>query len=893
MIQPGHKTNILIMFLLGIIPLLWFRDAPLIAGADFEFTFSPSESFRGSSYTWDEVRYAGWDQSQVSILKLPYYLFLSALSSVGIPLDIVEKIVFAALFVLPGLSMFYLSLILFKDNLSRLLSSLFYTLNLYTLIHWHNGQMFVILAYGVIPLLLGIFLRGLKKKQILKYSVLFGLASVLMAPGSRFPLMAVALFLTASLSLLYLLLHRNKIEITFTLKFTVVCFLMFLIANLWWITPVLSLLQSSSENVQFLLGGLQHVYLESGFTSFLEVSRLLGEWGWYTTFNGAPYYTFANSYSTDPLLVIITFLIPVLAWSALLAAPKSHLVLSVSIMTVLGVLLSMGTYLPFGAFYQAFYQNAPFFWIFRNPYRSFVPIIALGYAFLIGALIERVRAINIQFIHRFHIKIGREKCRFALSALLLVLIVSSTWPFFTGDVIEEQFRFHEVPSYYSQANDYFMNQSSNSKVLLLPSSLTFGVKYNWGYVGPDILPMVVARPQIRAFAYYSHTSEILNYLHRSYESGYNGRLAEMLSLMGIEYVMIDYSVDSTYYNVTPAYRLERIIETQPNILFEQEFGPLKIYRNLLPTDEISASKTITLVIGKLDALESLLQHPHSNKSTALFFMDDLQNGKSSFISRNSDTIFIYHSAIDFINNSGWTQLSSGALDTDAASFRNASVTYEFQVPENGTYELLANVRWDRLRGLLKAKIDDGPWSNGSIPYAEVDCENSYYSEISLGKYELSAGLHAVSLMNSKPSSLPEGHQELSYIVLVNSKEVYQKESEVKVDYTKITPTQYKIDIETDSPFFLIFLQSYAPGWKLTIATEEIESIQVNGFANAFYVPKTGKYQALMEYLPQRLFEVSALVSIVLQAICILLVIMTSRHSRFLFRAIARKRMHKY
>jgi len=868
----GLRTDIVLLIVVGIVPLMWFRGFPIIMGADFELPLLPREALSRSMYLWEEIQFGGWDQSQVNLPKIPYYFFLSASSSVGIPLHLIEKIVFAALFVLPGLSMYYLSIILFKNNLSRLLGALFYTLNLYTLIHWHNGQMLVILPYAVIPLLLGIFLRGLKKKQIFKYAVLFGLASVLMAPGSRFPLMVVALFLTASLSILYLLLHRNKIEISFTLRFTLACFLMSLIANLWWIIPVLSLLQSSSENVQLLLGGLKHVYLESGFTSFLEVSRLLGEWGWYTTHNSVPYYTFANMYSIDPLLVTVTFLIPVLAWSALLVAPKSRLVLSVSIATIFGVFLSMGTYPPFGALYQVLYQYVPFFWIFRNPYRSFVPIIALGYAILIGALIDKARAFNIPITHHFKIQIDQNTCKFALTALLLVLIVSSTWPFFTGDVIEDPLRIQEIPSYYSQANDYFLNQSTDSKLLLLPSSPTFGGRYTWGYTGPDILPNLISQPQVRTFAYYSDTSELLNYITKSLETG-NKNLAKLLSLMGIEYVMIDYSIDSSYYNVTPAIRIEQTISSQTDIRFEREFEQLKIYRNLIPVKEIFATRTQALVAGGIQALESLLQRPSFDTSTAIFFLDDLDESQRSPIAQDSDTVLIYRNATEFQNNSGWRIVSSEALGTHLASYGNATVTYEFNVPKASTYELWANVKWNETSEPLKVKLDDGPWSESIIPDAEVSSGNSSHSEIIMGTYQLPSGIHKVTLTDSEPLTHQEVYKELRYVALMEADETSEKElGSVKLDYIQITPTLYKVLIESNSPFFLVFLQSYAPSWRLIIDNEETEGIRVNGFANAFYVSKSGKYEATLEYTPQRLFEISALGSIVLQIAAIFLLI---------------------
>lgn len=868
----GGKIVILIFCFLGIIPLTWFRNAPFVNGADFEFPLSASENFRRSTYLWDNVQYGGWDQSQVNLPKLPYYAFLSLMHSLGISMPIIERFFFATLFILPGLTMFYLSLIFFKNLWPRLLSSLFYTLNLYTLMHWHNGQMLVILPYGIIPLLLGLFLRGLKKKKLWKYSILFSLVSILLVPGSRFPLMAVAVLLTLAFSIFYFLSHRNKENLVFTLKFMIACLLISLLVNAWWILPIISLLQSSSANIQLLLGGLERLRFESGFASFLEVFRLLGDWGWYSGYKGVPYYSFAHVYTTSSFLILSTFLTPMLAWLALLKLPKNRLVLLLSILAIFGIFLSMGSHPPFGAIYEVLYQNVPLFWIFRNPYRSFMPIIILSYAILIGVITE-----NLPSLLQIKGRISKDLIKPIFSVGLVFLIILSTWPFFTGDVIEEQFRFNSVPNYYVEANEWFETQPSSLKVMLLPPSPSVGVKYNWGYVGPDILPNVITRPQVRTFAYYNHTSENLKFITESLKNGYSKNLAETLSLMGIGYVLIDYSVDTTYYNVTPGSHFEQIISSQENMQFEQRYGQLKIYRNLKPVKEIFAAEAQAFVVGTIDSLESVIQVPGFDTNAAILFSDHLNDEQRNHALQNADAIFLFRNARDFTENSGWL-VSSSILSTNVARFENATVAYQFNVPKNGNYELRVNVRWGKLRGNLKAKIDEGPWSNGFIPHADVEFEDFYYAEASLGTYQLSTGTHTVYLMNSKPLIESEGYQDLRYVVLIQQNRNDLKK--VKLDYKQQKPTLYKISIDTDTPFHMIFLQSYAPGWRLILDDHEKESIPANGFANAFYISKIGKYEATLEYLPQRFFEISVLGSITIQLALAVWIAIDTLNSRF-------------
>ncbi len=81
-----------------------------------------------------------------------------------------------------------------------------------------------------------------------------------------------------------------------------------------------------------------------------------------------------------------------------------------------------------------------------------------------------------------------------------------------------------------------------------------------------------------------------------------------------------------------------------------------------------------------------------------------------------------------------------------------------------------------------------------------------------------------------------------------------------------TPTKTTVNIRNaTAPFYLVFRETYDPGWEAFYANgTRIDSayhIQVNGFANAWYVNKTGSYSITIYYTPQTTGWGSMLISI--------------------------------
>jgi hypothetical protein len=75
----------------------------------------------------------------------------------------------------------------------------------------------------------------------------------------------------------------------------------------------------------------------------------------------------------------------------------------------------------------------------------------------------------------------------------------------------------------------------------------------------------------------------------------------------------------------------------------------------------------------------------------------------------------------------------------------------------------------------------------------------------------------------------------------------------KIDSTKYT---YQIKNATQS-FILVFSELFDAGWRITDSTEHFLA---NGYANAWKINRTGDFDGVIEFYPQKLLRIGYLVS---------------------------------
>ncbi len=116
-----------------------------------------------------------------------------------------------------------------------------------------------------------------------------------------------------------------------------------------------------------------------------------------------------------------------------------------------------------------------------------------------------------------------------------------------------------------------------------------------------------------------------------------------------------------------------------------------------------------------------------------------------------------------------------------------------------------------------------------------------------------------------------------------------QEKEVQVEFQKINSARYKVEVKARKSFWLIFSESFDPGWKAYVRqSSEVkdrwtnfewsamlsvlrdwgkrskikEHYPVNGYANAWWVP-AGEFEMIIEYTPQRWLEIRIAVCLII------------------------------
>jgi hypothetical protein len=109
----------------------------------------------------------------------------------------------------------------------------------------------------------------------------------------------------------------------------------------------------------------------------------------------------------------------------------------------------------------------------------------------------------------------------------------------------------------------------------------------------------------------------------------------------------------------------------------------------------------------------------------------------------------------------------------------------------------------------------------------------------------------------------------SFVDANNLLSSYQPNS-TSITYQEVNPTQYTVHVNASAPFYLVFSESYDNGWVATINGQQIPGqyhFTANGYANGWYINKTGTYTITLEFTPQNLFYAGAVISITTLITC--------------------------
>ena len=167
--------------------------------------------------------------------------------------------------------------------------------------------------------------------------------------------------------------------------------------------------------------------------------------------------------------------------------------------------------------------------------------------------------------------------------------------------------------------------------------------------------------------------------------------------------------------------------------------------------------------------------------------------------------------------------------------------FYFRAPEN---EILVDWYINKQNGLEKIKTF-GSWdiylNKFYLPKIyKVDKIESVEYLAQIEKFDLNKNLAFTVGKN------PAGNEDFSAI----------SDNGGQFNFFKISPSEYRIRIRTNKPFYLIFNEAFDQNWRVFDGKNDLskDHFLVNSFANAYKIKKTGTYDLVLKFLPQENFN---------------------------------------
>ena len=784
---PGflnYRTTfeVILILLVGLVPLIWFKDSLLINFHDFNFSLRPIVN--RFFYTWEDIHAPGSGNTR-HLAEIFYRSFIALPTKLGISLATMEKMYFVLVFISSGLSMYYLTSILVpkeQRGVAPLASAFFYMFNPFIMNDlWHI--LFLVDFYALFPLIFALYIKGLREKRFFIYSFL--ISAIFATILSHAMVNPVSLVIGSLILFSYLIAYlidkrKDRHKVINAFKFNLYLAIVWLFLNSWWLFPQISTL---SQEFSYATGATEDIgittssilQVESKRSTLLNVFRLGGGWGFNGEYKGDAYVSYAEVYST-PFFQIIGFLIPILVFYGLLKKGVKHS-FYFGVLAIIGLFLIKGTQPPFGGAFLWIFKNIPLFAIFRHFQDKFSHIVVLSYAFLFGMGINYL----INFLKSISNTYKNQITAFTLVVIFVAIFGIYAYPMWTGEVISKGGEIipsgHiKVPEYYTEADIWLKKQKDDFRIFSLPFSKLFYAVYNWeyGYVGGDPSGWLFSKPTITSNT--GKSFEIPLQVAKVFSEGeLKEEISKTLALLNVKYLLYhndtnwEYIKDHPWWFFASPKKDKSILNRQKGIYFENSFGKLDFYKisddyflpHIYPAHAITsvASDIGSLIpltyTSYLDGYPALAFTEQQNKSSLMMVMGERVEAKGEEMKGNK---------ILFVNS------NFNDLIVDLSKVESQFENSRFKVESKGIYEVWV----ENIKGLedkvLRFEVGGKEFEFGGKRIEDVGKGYGTKSKwVKGGVVELDKGKHRISVRSQNKEELKELPRDMEIVVVPKEK----------------------------------------------------------------------------------------------------------------------------
>jgi hypothetical protein len=616
---------VVIILLLALNTLRWFKGDLIFWAGDLLIPANPLYAFHYNLYAWD-IRLGSPNFTLGRQIEAALWAFFSF---IGLGIADIQRLMTFFLYLVAGFSTYYLVSSLIAGCKEKKAIGVFSSfLYMYNTFHIVDGVMTILLpfSWAILPLFLGLYINGIREKN-LKYAFFLGLTSYILL--EQFPNLLwslIGMILITSYTVFYLLSSKNiRNELLFVIKFVSVSLTITVIVNSWLIV-----LLSSIEITALINPTVLHLLTHYNFAQLTEILRLLGFWAFYV-YGG--FYTLG--YASNPVVVIASFMLPILAFSAVLIRRESYTIFF-ALMALLAIFIAKGPNPPFNELFEYFFVNniKPLI-IVLGSNKYWIMLLALNYSVLIGTTFGTILIGVIQHLKETKSMLSLSKI--VKSALLVFIVLStviSSWPLFIEYRLGPSYT---IPNYYDEVNAWLNAQYDDFKILVLPLPYTY-LSYEWGYIGANPYYRLFTKPMpsFSKVHYFNLSTkkevalmdELISYMSKlDFNEVYKPRriISFISGLLNVRYVILDTSVNADQREMD---RLIAILNADLGLQKHVEFGKLIVYENRMFTPHIYVAEDLWFSQGIFeDILKNSERKDFIPGKTAIIFQENANASK--------------------------------------------------------------------------------------------------------------------------------------------------------------------------------------------------------------------------------------------------------------------------
>lgn len=844
---------LLIFFFLSLRVLNWFEYPYIIVGGDLRPPLIKDAFIRRVLYTWDETD-LGMPSVYTPRILDPFNFMITVFQIFGLNLCISQMITSFLIYFLSSVFMYMLlKIITGEDVIASFIGALYIIANPFLVNDREITAIMFVNTWLIILPCLTTFAKAIKSesRNLTVISGMLYVISYATYPNYRInQICLIMLFLvllsTSIRNALHCKSHRlmlQKTSLSSVSRLLLIFGVALALVSLWIITIIFSNFEA-----------LAAAYGELSMPRFVKgremhfVLRLIVCWGFDKGALGMPYIPYKDTYLSNPIMIFLSFLPAMLAFSSVLFLKNRKTSLFFGIVGVISLILASGfSFVRNGTHIYSNLTANPILMAFREP-SSWVYIVVFSFSVLLGC-----------FTSALYAKFKNKKLKIFIVYSIAVLLLVTTYPVTTGNVtvnwLKPTIKGSSLPDSYREVNNLI---SSEYWTILLPQRWTY-VIYNFSGIPLSCgnpYPLIFSKPIISGCGTEYIKSPSLKFINELY----------------------DYMRTDIYHrNVAPdgkpsansieaeAFTPEKAIDGQ----FLTRWSSQKVLPQWFEI-EWDKPKEITKINIFFESAYAENYFIEAWNGSAFAIITSIKNNTSiqcehSFLQR----IITTKIRLFFTKASNFGSVSIWELEVYARTevvpkflgmlgikhlvpekniiFGNKTSVNEYRLHESKSFKVVKEweeiVLFENPHALRKLYVANNILGYTTIHEAYKTTENLEWTTLNHSTF-----INTTSIPSIKNKTL-----------------VAPK----TFCWIEKSPTRYEAEIESQGPFIIILLESFDKNWKLYLNGKEITEENhfiANIYANGWLIDEKGKLFVIIEYEPQKMITLSIAVTVILLTI---------------------------